>query len=116
MDNANLELIDDALVRRGGAPSRTRSEWARFTMPASRLHQLLHHVRRTHTLPDQACTRFGTFIDKKKGINGFFGLRLLHNFCPFWRIFPRKLLRDDGGSTTTLRGPTAACRSAVVNT
>jgi hypothetical protein len=97
VDNVNLEMIDADLVKLGGAPRRDVPDWAELKVPQKRITMICTHVRQCGRVPPQATTSQTTCIDKRKGVWGFFGLRILHNFCPLWRNHRRCILLEDGG-------------------
>ena len=55
------------------------------------------HTRSTGRAPAQGDVSQAFALDKRKGIAGCAGMRLLHCFCPWWRTFHRHFLTVDGG-------------------
>eukprot|EP00959_Pyramimonas_sp_CCMP1952_P282674 5908161-Pyramimonas_sp.AAC.1 len=56
--------------------------------------------------PSQANMSQSFALDKKKGLPGVPGLRLLHTCCPWWRGFYRRIVNAEGGP---FRPPEWAC-------
>ena len=77
-------------------PERRKLDLAHCSEARRRFQRVHIHCRRAEMVPSQANISYTFQLDKKKGIMGPLGLRVLHCFCPWWRQFHRYLLHDIG--------------------
>ena len=54
------------------------------------------HSRMTGRVPMQANVSQTAMLDKKNGVDGPAGLRIIHIFCGWWRFFHRVILHVEG--------------------
>eukprot|EP00959_Pyramimonas_sp_CCMP1952_P410019 8593064-Pyramimonas_sp.AAC.1 len=77
-------------------PTKRKLPLDHVTKPAKLLIEIYALARASQRAPSQANMSQTFALDKKKGLLGVPGLRLLHAFCPWWRGFYRRIVNSEG--------------------